>query len=223
MAALPLRRWAMERKGEHSYTRWMTPREETLAELLAIHSVFYRPRKPFVLSSGATSPFYFDCRRTTMLPAAMPLIGRLVFERIRGAVDAVGGLTMGADPIACAVAYYSQSRGQPIAAFTVRKEAKAHGMQRWIEGAVAPKSRVAIVEDVVTSGESTLRAIARCRQEELRVERVVVLVDREEGGMERIAAEAGAAATSALFRRSEVDAIWRRLHRRGPVRASRRA
>jgi orotate phosphoribosyltransferase len=146
-----------------------------------------------------------------------------VFDRIQGAADAVGGLTMGADPIACAVAYYSQGRAHPIAAFTVRKEAKAHGMQRWIEGAVAPKSRVAVVEDVVTSGESTLRAIARCREEGLRVERVVVLVDREEGGMERIAADVGAARASALFRRAEIDAVWRRLHRRGPVRASRRA
>ena len=94
----------------------MSPREESLAELLARHSVFYRPRKPFVLKSGMTSAFYFDCRRTTMLPAAMPLIGRLVFERIRGGVDAVGGLTMGADPIACAVAYWSQLRDAPIAA-----------------------------------------------------------------------------------------------------------
>jgi orotate phosphoribosyltransferase len=192
----------------------MTSREELLAELLATHSVFYRPRRPFVLSSGRTSAFYFDCRRTTMLPAAMPLIGRLVFERIRGAVDAVGGLTMGADPIACVVAYYSQGRGHPIAAFSVRKEAKAHGMQRWVEGPVDAKSRVAVVEDVVTTGDSTLRAIARCREEGLRVERVVALVDREEGGMDRIGAEVGAARTSAVFRRSEIDALWKQLRRR---------
>ncbi|HSD09813.1 MAG TPA: orotate phosphoribosyltransferase [Candidatus Binatia bacterium] len=199
----------------------MTSREGSLAELIATHSVFYRPRNPFVLSSGKTSPFYFDCRRTTMLPQAMPLIGRLVFERIRGNVDAVGGLTMGADPIACAVAYYSQGRGCPIAAFSVRKEAKSHGMQRWVEGAVAAKSRVAVVEDVVTTGESTLAAIARCREEGFRVERVVALVDREEGGMERIGAEIGPARASAIFRRSEIDAIWRRLRRRTP--SSRRA
>jgi orotate phosphoribosyltransferase len=99
----------------------------------------------------------------------------------------------------------------------------AHGMQRWIEGAVTPKARVAVVEDVVTSGESTLRAIARCREEGLRVERVVVLVDREEGGMDKIASEVGAARASALFRRADIDAVWRRLHRRGPVRASGRA
>jgi orotate phosphoribosyltransferase len=195
----------------------MTSREESLARLLAAHSVFYRPRKPFVLSSGKTSPFYFDCRRTTMLPEAMPLIGRLVFERIRGRVDAVGGLTMGADPIACAVAYYSHSREQPIAAFSVRKEAKAHGMQRWVEGAVADRARVAVVEDVVTTGESTLRAIARCREEGFAVERVVALVDREEGGMERIAAAVGDARAVALFRRAEIDAVWKKL------RASRRA
>lgn len=189
----------------------MTRREESLAELLAAHSVFYRPRKPFVLSSGKTSAFYFDCRRTTMLPEAMPLIGRLVFERLRGAVDAVGGLTMGADPIACAVAYYSQRRGQPMAAFSVRKEAKSHGMQRWVEGAVGTLARVAVVEDVVTTGESTLRAIARCREEGFCVERVVALVDREEGGMERIAAEVGENRAAALFRRGEIDALWKRL------------
>lgn len=200
-------------RGKYFYTRRMTAREESLAELLARHSVFYRPRKPFVLSSGKTSPFYFDCRRTTMLPAAMPLIGKLVFERIRGAVDAVGGLTMGADPIACAVAYWSQSRREPLAAFSVRKEAKAHGMQRWVEGAVEPKARVAIVEDVVTTGESTLKAIARCREQGFRVERVVALVDREEGGMDQIAAEAGAGKASAIFRRSQIDEIWKRLRK----------
>lgn len=189
----------------------MTRREESLAALLAVHSVFYRPRRPFVLSSGKTSAFYFDCRRTTMLPEAMPLIGRLVFERIRGAVDAVGGLTMGADPIACAVAYYSQTRGSPIVAFSVRKEPKSHGMQRWVEGAAEPEARVAVVEDVVTTGESTLRAITRCREEGFRVERVVALVDREEGGMARIAAAVGEDRALALFRRAEIDAVWKRL------------
>jgi orotate phosphoribosyltransferase len=87
-------------------------------------------------------------------------------------------------------------------------------MQRWVEGPVDAKSRVAVVEDVVTTGDSTLRAIARCREEGLRVERVVALVDREEGGMERIGAEVGAARTSAVFRRSEIDALWEQLRRR---------
>lgn len=187
----------------------MNRTERALATLLAEHSVFYRPRKPFVLSSGQTSPFYFDCRRTTMLPAAMPLIGRLVYERIHGRVAAAGGLTVGADPIACAVAYYSALRRDPIAAFTVRKEAKAHGMQRLIEGAVEPRARVAVLEDVVTTGNSTLTAIARCREQGFRVERVVAIVDREEGGLERIAAEVGRQRVEALFRRTEIDEIWR--------------
>ena len=192
----------------------MNRTERALAEILARHSVFHRPRKPFVLASGKTSAFYFDCRRTTMRPEAMPLIGRLVFERIDGFVDAVGGLTMGADPIACAAAYTSALRRRPIAAFTVRKDAKSHGMQRWIEGALEPRSRVAIVEDVVTTGSSTLTAIARCREEKLRIERVIALVDREEGGLERIAAEVGAERVCALFRRSQIDEIWLRLRRR---------
>ncbi len=86
-------------------------------------------------------------------------------------------------------------------------------MQRWIEGAIEPKARVAIVEDVVTTGSSTLTAIARCREEKLRIERVVALVDREEGGLERIAEAVGAKKVDALFRRSEIDAIWRQLKR----------
>lgn len=204
----------MARERETFYIRPMLRREESLARLLAEHSVFHRPRSPFVLSSGKTSPFYFDCRRTTMLPQAMPIIGRLVYERVSGLAEAVGGLTMGADPIACAVAYYSQKRGSPIVAFSVRKEAKSHGMQRWVEGAVLPKARVAIVEDVVTTGDSTLRAIARCREEGYRVERVVALVDREEGGMDRIAAEVGPGRAMALLRRSEVDAVWKQLRKR---------
>src|ERR1044071_8459806 len=130
IAHFPLRGWVMTGGGRCSYTQPMTPREESLARLLATHSVFYRPENPFVLKSGKTSPFYFDCRRTTMLPEAMPLIGGLVFERICGVADAVGGMTMGADPIACAVAYHSALEGQPIVAFSVRKEAKVHGMQR---------------------------------------------------------------------------------------------
>ncbi|MGH7802852.1 MAG: orotate phosphoribosyltransferase, partial [Candidatus Binatia bacterium] len=132
----------------------------------------------------------------------------------------VGGLTMGADPIACAVAYWSAARRRPIGAFTVRKDVKSHGMQRWIEGAIEPRARVAIVEDVVTTGSSTLTAIARCREEKLRIERVVALVDREEGGLERISEAVGGKPVEALFRRSEIDAIWRRL-REG--RTSRRA
>ena len=149
-----------------------------------------------------------------MLPEAMQLIGKLVYERIRGRVSAVGGLTMGADPIACAVAYTSALRKDPIAAFSVRKEAKTHGMQRSVEGAVRPKARVAVVEDVTTSGASSLQAIARLREEGFRIERVVVLVDREEGGLERIAEAVGSRRVSAVFRRSEIDAVWRSLRRR---------
>lgn len=185
----------------------MNRHETRLAELLAAHSVFHSPKKPFVLSSGKTSPFYFDCRRTTMLPEAMPLIGRLVFQALRPRVTAAGGLTLGADPIACAVAYWSAAR-RPVAAFTVRKEAKAHGMQRWIEGAVRPKARVAILEDVVTSGSSSLQAIARCREEGLRIEQVIVLVDREEGGMARIEAEVGKGRVTAIFSRRQIDEVW---------------
>ncbi len=90
-------------------------------------------------------------------PEAKPLIGALVFDAIAGRADAAGGLTLGADPIAGAVAYYSQTVGAPIRAFTVRKQAKAHGMARAIEGSIRPGDRVAIVDDVVTTGHVDAR------------------------------------------------------------------
>jgi orotate phosphoribosyltransferase len=192
----------------------MNRSEEALARLLVRHSVFYQPRKPFILASGKKSAFYFDCRRTTLLHEAMPLIGRLIYARIRDSAEAVGGLTMGADPIACAVAYYSAKRKNPIVAFSVRKEPKSHGREQWVEGPLRSRARVAVVEDVVTTGGSTLRAIERCRQEGLRVVAVITLVDREEGGLDRIASEVGADCVHAIFRRSEIDEIWRQERRR---------
>ncbi len=175
--------------------------------MLAERSYQYRPEQPFTLSSGATSPFYLDARVITWDPEAKPLIGALVFELVTGKADATGGLTLGADPIAGAVAYYSQIAGAPIRAFTVRKQAKEHGMGRAIEGSIRPGDRVAIVDDVVTTGTSTLDAIDRCREAGYPITAVVILVDREEGGLERIRAAVPGVACTALFTRSE-------LHRR---------
>lgn len=199
----------------------MEQSEAQLLGLLVRRSYLYRPEQPFVLASGKTSPIYIDCRLTTTFAEAMPLLGAAFFRRLEamgGAtpVAAVGGLTLGADPIAAAVAYYSTAVGTPRSWFTIRKEAKRHGTTRWIEGAVEPGGRVAVVDDVVTTGASTVTAITRCRDYGLVVVGAVVLVDRgEEDGRARIQEALGADGSyAAIFTRGDVEAAWA-VHRRG--------
>jgi orotate phosphoribosyltransferase len=168
----------------------------------------------FVLSSGRRSAFYFDCRATTCFAPAMPLIGEAFiaeFRRAGARPRCVGGLTSGADPIASAVACHSLADGPPIDMFSVRKERKEHGTRKWIEGCA--ESPVAVVDDVATSGGSVLRAIERCREEGLRIVHVAVLVDREEGGLPAIQAAVPDVPVSAIFRKSELDAL--RAQQRG--------
>ncbi|MSP62553.1 MAG: orotate phosphoribosyltransferase [Myxococcales bacterium] len=163
-------------------------------------------RREVTLASGRRSDFYIDCKQAVLTAEGHFLVGWLVCDlvaREAPEVTAVGGLTMGADPIASATATMSFVRGRPLDAFYVRKEPKGHGTQRWIEGdrCVVPGSRVAVVEDVVTTGGSTLKAIERARLHGLEVRRVVALVDREEdGGREAVEREAP---LSSLFRRSD--------------------
>jgi orotate phosphoribosyltransferase len=180
-------------------------RNRPLAKLLVERSYV---AGDFVLASGRRSPYYFDCRLTTCFAEALPLIGRAFVEEFRRAGTSprsVGGLTSGADPIAAAIACHSLSDGPAIDLFSVRKDRKQYGTRKWIEGCAA--SPVAIVDDVVTSGGSVLKAIERCREEGLRIAQVVVLVDREEGGMEAIRAAVSEAPATALFARSELDAL----------------
>ena len=144
----------------------------------------------------------------------MPLIGRAFLDAFRrhGVVpDAVGGLTRGADPVAQAIVYTSLLFPPVVQLFSVRKARKEHGMRRWIEGCTQAGSRVAVVDDVVTSGKSVLLAIAACREERLEVVQVVVLVDREEGGMAAVREAAGKAPVSAIFTRSQLETLRERL------------
>ena len=146
----------------------------------------------FSLSSGKRSSYYLDCRTTTLDPRGALLVARLILGTLRShriRADAVGGPTLGADPMVSAVTVVSGLQGRPIPGFIVRKEAKAHGTRNWIEGYRGKRgSRVVIVDDACTSGGSILAAIKIAEESGCAVVAVVCLVDREEGGSERIRA-----------------------------------
>ncbi|MDQ3699137.1 MAG: orotate phosphoribosyltransferase [Gemmatimonadota bacterium] len=161
---------------------------DRLVELLGRRSAH---RGHFTLASGRASTLYIDARLTTMSPEGLTTIGPLGF-RVLGEqgwdVRAVGGLTLGADPIAYAISYASMLAGAPVRAFTVRKEAKAHGTGRLIEGPFQAGDRVAIIEDVITTGNSALLAADAVRAAGGAIAGVLALVDREEGGREALEA-----------------------------------
>jgi orotate phosphoribosyltransferase len=164
------------------------PDHDRLLSLLAERSA---RRGHFTLASGRQSTLYIDARLTTMSPEGLALIGPLALAALRGSdwnVDAIGGLTLGADPVSYAIAYASALAGSPLRAFTVRKEAKAHGTGRLIEGPFRERDRVAVIEDVITTGGSALRAAEAIRAAGGVVAGVLALVDREEGGREALAA-----------------------------------
>jgi len=161
----------------------------------------------FTLASGARSRYYVDCRTTTTHAEGQAVIGRLGLAALREAglrPDAVGGLTMGADPVAYAIAHASWLAGDPVNAFTVRKEPKAHGTGKRVEGCFRSGDRVVIVEDVITTGGSALKAIEAVRTEGGTVVGVLALVDREEGGREAV--EAAGYPVHAMVRVAELNA-----------------
>jgi orotate phosphoribosyltransferase len=164
----------------------MTYKEELIA-LLCEKSFQYSPEPKFKLVSGRLSRFYVNCKPTILSPRGMFLTGHLVFDAIKDlGVRGVGGLTFGADPIAVATAFASELNQQPIQAFSIRKTRKDHGIIRWVEGDVHPGEPVVIIDDVATTGGSTIKAIERAREEGLAVVKAVILVDRQEGGLENI-------------------------------------
>jgi orotate phosphoribosyltransferase len=174
-----------------------------LLELLT--ELAYEKRK-VTLSSGKESDFYIDTKQASLTAEGHYLVGRLVLAEIRAhfaGAQAVGGMTMGADPIASAVSLTSWLQASPLPAFYVRKEPKGHGTNQWLEGkkGLPVPAQVVVVEDVVTTGASTLKAIERCRAEGLHVLGVVALVDREEGGREAV--EKAGVELRSLFRRSD--------------------
>jgi orotate phosphoribosyltransferase len=161
--------------------------KQELIEIICKKSFKYTKEPSFKLVSGRMSQFYVNCKPTTLSPRGMFLVGHLVFENIQDLKpDGIGGLTFGADPMAMATAFVSELKGSPINAFSIRKTQKDHGIIRWVEGDIKPGQRVVIIDDVATTGGSTIKAIERAGSEGLNVVKAVILVDRQEGGLENI-------------------------------------
>ncbi len=161
---------------------------ELLRTIILEHSL---KRGDFTLTSGKKSNVYLDCKNTTLHPEGAYLCGRLFYDMILNEgldIYGIGGITLGADPIVTSISLISQIEGNPIPAFIIRKEKKGHGTGSWIEGKgnILVNSEVALVEDVVTTGGSLIKAIKRTKEEGFKVVMTMTIVDREEGGDEAI-------------------------------------
>lgn len=164
-----------------------------LLEMIRERAYRYSLDAPFQLASGRISPHYVDLRALLCVPEALVATGTIIFRRIKQLerttdtkVQAIGGPAEGAIPIASAVAYYSYEASEPIETFYIRKEPKGHGLRKWVEGHSGEGSRVVIVDDVVTTGGSTLKAIQAAQEQGFQVAMIIVLVDRLEGGNEKL-------------------------------------
>lgn len=177
---------------------------DRLKELILKYSY---QNKAVTLASGRKSNFYFDGKQTTLHPEGAYLVGKLVHQAIENRfpeAQAVGGPTLGADPIVTAVGFVSYLKGYPLKPFIVRKSPKGHGTMAWIEGAahLRPGMRVVLVEDVITTGGSLIKSLQRVKEAGLVPVGGIVLVDREEGGKEALAEE-GLPVIS-LFKKSDL-------------------
>ncbi len=181
--------------------------KQELIEIIYRKSFKYSQEPSFKLVSGKMSRFYVNCKPTTLSPRGIFLVGHLVFDAIKDLdPDGIGGLTFGADPMAVATAFVSELKGKPIKAFSIRKTRKDHGIIRWVEGDITPGQRVVIIDDVATTGGSTIKAIERARSEELDVVKALILVDRQEGGLENIRQHVKD--VTAIITRDELIARW---------------
>ena len=159
---------------------------DTLLPLLAQKA--YR-HGHFTLASGRTSNHYVNCKPVSLSGEGLALLGALMLEQVEDTAVAVAGLTLGADPLVSAVAMRAALDGRNLDALIVRKEAKGHGTGAWLEGPLpGPGSRITVLEDVVTTGGSSLKAVNQLREAGYQVDRVITIVDRQEGGLEAMTA-----------------------------------
>ncbi len=164
--------------------------KDPLFEFLYTYAFRQSDQPIYRLTSGKKSQYYIDCKKVSLDAEGAFLIGEAIFDRIQSLeADGVGGMTLGADPIATATSIISFIRKRPIPAFIVRKEPKAHGSKNQIEGAIPDTAKLVVVEDVVTTGGSTLQTIDVLRAAGHTILKVIALVDRLEGGSERIKSE----------------------------------
>lgn len=196
----------------------LVPRDVVLAELTD-RGYCYNRTLPFRLASGETSPEYVDCRLALTLPWLLDAVAAHLLGEVRVRAEAIGGLTMGADPLAIAMSlkhYQAACAGGDVMGwFSVRKVPKQHGVDGVLVGAVRRGDPVIVVDDVLTTGASTIQAIRSCRDAGLEVKQALVLLDRQVGGMAAVQAVldedlASAAQASALFTLSELRAVWQR-------------
>ena len=193
----------------------MSVLKKRLIEIVIEKSFQYRDNPPFTLASGRQSNYYFNCKPTTMNPEGMNLIGLVLFDMLEDApITAAGGLTLGADPIANALSVISFQKGKPIKSFTVRKETKDHGTKSKIEGNLQGDERIVILDDVITTGGSTITAIEAIKEAGLTIDRVVAFIDREEGGRENILRYVDR--VDAILTRTDVMSIYRTIYPDGP-------
>ena len=164
----------------------------------------------FVLSSGQRSSYYINGKQVTLHPQGALAIGRLLLSHLLLDTEAVAGLTLGADPIVSAVSIVSALENRPIPALIIRKEAKGHGTRAYIEGPTLPAgAKVVVLEDVVTTGQSALKAVERLRSAEYQVEQVIALVDRQQGGSQLY--ESAGLKFQAVFTIQEIQQRYKQL------------
>ena len=164
----------------------------------------------FVLSSGQRSSYYINGKQVTLHPQGALAIGRLLLSLLPSETKAVAGLTLGADPIVSAVSVISALENRPIPALIVRKESKGHGTMAYIEGPTLPEgAQVVVLEDVVTTGQSAMKAVERLKDAGYQVEQVIALVDRQQGGAEFY--QSVGLKFQAVFSISDIQERWRQL------------
>ena len=158
-----------------------------LIELVIEKAFSYSEEPVFKLVSGNMSNYYFNCKAVTLNPEGIHVIGNILYDMVKDMdIDAIGGLTLGADPLAFATAYTSYFRQNPIEAFVVRKKPTPNVTMQWLEGNVQEGDRVVIVDDVITTGKSTIEAIIRVKDAGLEIAGIIALIDRQEGGREAV-------------------------------------